>query len=476
MRRALRTISAASVRSLLIHQRNGYDGYMLQHRHWALLMEMRLGKTLLTIRGIVRDGGTQSNIVMAPATVLVAWSKELRTEGESYIVASGLTMKKRQEAIFWAQHPEPGCRRWLLINYESVRATPVVVVMEWSNVVADESVCLSNPKAAITKLCLTGFRDAGRRIILSGLVCPEGDFQVFTQMCFLHGSFMGFDNYYKWLYAYFIQDYGTNSWRPQHQYKALVKASVHNQSYIVRRADVSMGGRKIYERKIIPMAPEQKRLYKEIEKTWNALGEEGTVKSDTMYAIVVSGWLRRIAGGFSALEDVNNPGHRELLSSAKADELLHDLQGNLKYEKVVVWFAHREELQYVSDRLKKVLIGHVIIHGDVPIPQREGLLGRFTDDPVTITQVVLATESCAKYGNDMSVAQTAIYYSNEWSCNARAQSEDRIIHPVLKKDLLIIDYITAGTVDEEVVDAVKSKVADAVGFMKVLRALRKEKE
>ena len=43
----------------------------------------------------------------------------------------------------------------------------------------------------------------------------------------------------------------------------------------------------------------------------------------------------------------------------------------------------------------------------------------------------------------------------------RAQSEDRIIHPVKQEPLLYIDLVTEGTIDEIVVDALQDKSISA---------------
>ena len=81
-----------------------------------------------------------------------------------------------------------------------------------------------------------------------------------------------------------------------------------------------------------------------------------------------------------------------------------------------------------------------------------------------INVAILTIASSAK-GQDWSVADTAIYYSNEYSNDLRSQSEDRICHPKKKLPLLIIDLNTESSIDEKVRKILKDKNFDSRMFM-----------
>ena len=51
----------------------------------------------------------------------------------------------------------------------------------------------------------------------------------------------------------------------------------------------------------------------------------------------------------------------------------------------------------------------------------------------------------------------AIYYSNSYESEHRAQSEDRGIHHTKSDPLTIIDLVTEGTVDELVLESLQDK-------------------
>ncbi len=66
---------------------------------------------------------------------------------------------------------------------------------------------------------------------------------------------------------------------------------------------------------------------------------------------------------------------------------------------------------------------------------------------------------CGKFGLDLSAASTAIYYSNGFSHEDRAQSEDRIEHLRKREPLLFVDLVTRGSTDRTVLSLLRQKVS-----------------
>jgi hypothetical protein len=77
---------------------------------------------------------------------------------------------------------------------------------------------------------------------------------------------------------------------------------------------------------------------------------------------------------------------------------------------------------------------------------------------------MLAQVKCGKFGLDWSVASTAIYYSNPYDMEDRAQSEDRIVSATKTEPVLYIDLITKDTIDEEVTEVLRDKNVTARSF------------
>ncbi len=452
-------------RVLMTHQQQGLE-WAQTREHYGLLMEMRLGKTLTAIRDVQlrpESGGLSTPrmvLVVAPVTVLGAWEKELWLEGEYYVnVNQYKGFDARAGAIGALLDPRIAQlhpRRWVLINYEVLRQMPgLATELGWNFVILDESTRIKNPQAQITKICLGGFRTAQHRVILTGMVSPEGPLNLWSQFTFLHGSFMGCYNYWKYRSKYFIpDDYG--HWTAKMQVLADLKHAVHEKSFITRRADVNIGQKKIYERRIVKLEPAKLKEYRKVERDLETSGG-----SETQWQIVVNTWLARMAGGFTA--------EGAEFHKAKITELIHLLCGELSAEKAVVWFRFNDELRAVAKACAYANIPACSIYGETKPEDRTRYLRMFSQPNLSSTRVLLCQEQCAKFGIDCSAADTAIYYSNWYSNEARSQSEDRIVHPTKKAPLLIVDLITEHTIDEDVVEVLNDKKADATAFMMRLR-------
>ena len=337
-------------RTLLLHQEHALT-YARGRKAVAWFMEMRLGKTLTAIRW-AQENELNPILVVAPLTVLAAWEKELRLEGESEICyLTGLPKKTR-----WQKLMETPAR-WYLITYESLRITPTICELPWRLVIADESTKIRNPKAQITKLMRRQLAHVPYRALLSGLPAPEDIIDYFEQMCFLHGSFMGYDNYWSFRQRYFQPGWGGFGWIAKKGTVEAVRTAVQETSFMLTRKDAGIGSKKIYEKRYVYLPTDARKVYEEATKDWQ-IGD-----SMTKWAPVVRHWLARIAGGFSP--------EGQLLHDAKLKALLELLEGELKRESVVVWFRYNHELRYVAKMLRKRKISCVEVYGDVKREDRE---------------------------------------------------------------------------------------------------------
>ena len=438
------------MRELMDHQKTGFARFA-DCDAAALLMEMRLGKTLLVIRWALhrlRQRGVANPriLVVAPSTPLVSWMHELDTEGEPWVLARGAA-KQRSAAVAAA--------RWTLTTYDCVWRTPEVSTTAWDAVILDESTAVKNTKAKVTKYVLKNLTTAPVRAILTGEVEPQGLQDVWSQMAFVSGgAFMGFNNFWKWRDAAMYR--AGFAWEVKPVWRPKIKAAVHAMAYVLTRKQAGIGSKKIPEIRSREMDPQAARLYREVVRTWSVPGVE------TKHAVVVTTWLRRIAGGHA-------PGCA--LPCWKYQEVLNLLQGDLRGESVVIWFAFNRELARLWRMLKETDISATWIAGEVKMPERRRRLALFQAKKRT---VMLAQIKCARMGTDMSAADTEIYFSTTYSFEDRRQSEDRIEHPKKKDTLLVVDLVTQNSVDEDVQEAMRVRRADSAWFArKVMEAARK---
>jgi hypothetical protein len=445
--------------------------------HPAWFMEMRLGKTLVAIRWAIAKG-LRTIIVMAPVTVLEAWEAELRREGETIVTAYGKNQIGRDLAVIRAFGA--GRRTWLLMNYEAFLASapvklsrrrrwkdgkmeeylkrsyllPHMAKIPWDAVILDESTRIKSPAAWTSILLCEGFREARHRAILSGLPTPEGELDAVQQMIFLDGHCMGFRNYYHLRDKLFTQDYNGYGWYPKPGTAMRMRTYLHRRAFFKRRADAGMPELKVYHKRQILPCPRLRRLHEQVEEEYAIDLISGGVR-ETGWKLEQVSWLRHLAGGFDP--------ERNLIDDGLLKELMVLLKGELSQQKVVVWFAFRHEVEFVRQALLKAKIPCASILGGDSLLSRKAAMEAFRGRGA---RILLATAEVAKYGSDYSVADAEIYYSNPWSCEARAQSEDRLYHPLKKTNILIVDLVFKGLIGEGVLAKVKKKVWKAQHMMK----------
>lgn len=193
------------------------------------------------------------------------------------------------------------------------------------------------------------------------------------------------------------------------------------------------------------MSPKLKKIYQGVEKTL----EFGDMQ--TNYEIVSHVWLAQIAGGH----------HPDALSDHKLKVLKRLIRGELKGQQLVLWFNFNRELLAVSKALIRMGLSVGKIYGKIKPKERHILNYRFNNGDVDALCVQVKT---SRYGRDFSAAEASIFYSLPWDLLGYMQARDRILHPDKIHPGLTIHLITADSIDEDVLYALRLKRNLSVGF------------
>jgi SNF2 family DNA or RNA helicase len=422
--------------------------YARQRSRVALFMEMRLGKTLICIRWLSSQTGPF--LIVAPVEALSGWVDELRGEGICSDRIHLLYGTKKQRLT---ELQSASSNAWCLINYEGLRVLGKEIKDHyWDAVVLDESTRIRNPKAGITKYCLASFNNVQRKAIMTGLPDPEGPMDYYCQMSFLHGSFMGSHNFWMFRHKYFTPDARGWEWHPRSGAIDAIKREVHGLAYRLSRDKANIGSKKLYQKRIVEMNTVQSKAYKQVKN------EFAYKEKETKWVVSQITWLARLAGGF-------DPEGLIHLSTKKLDELCRLLKEDLRDEQVLVWFRFNAELLAAVKRLSELGIKVAYITGKVDKKNRPAIVKSFQSRTI---RVLAMQVKCGRFGLDCSAADTAIYYSNPYDGEDRAQTEDRIVHPKKTKPLLLMDLITQGSIDEDVIRILKRKRLSSRQFMRAL--------
>lgn len=420
------------MRQLLPHQELALK-YATSRSGVAFFMDMRLGKSLTTIRW-VQEQGYAKVLLLAPMTPLIDWQDELAREGEDFVLLEG-SKKKNDELL--------GSADWTLSTYQSaknIRADQYA----WDCVILDESTTIKNPQAGITKWALRKLRPAsGAWAVLSGLPNPQEPLELWTQMAFVNnGRWMGFGNYWTFRKAKAFQVMFDWTVRPKSM--AEIKEAMHRDAFVMTRKDAGLPYNKNYKVIHGNLHPDVAALREHIASEWEIPGGPRT-----KYAPVVASWIQQLEGGFV-------PG--KILPSWKygylEDLVLH---GDLRDEPVVVWCAFNKEVRRVAR-----LLNGVTLYGDDNREARKRKINLFRSGQ---TRVLVAQIACGKFGLDLSTSDVEIYFSCNYSYEGRRQSEERIQHPTKKSDLLVMDLVTHGGADEAVMESLRAKKSSATYFL-----------
>lgn len=451
-----------ALRKAMWHQERALD-YGRERNHVALFVQMRLGKCLIAIRW-AREKKLRKVLIVAPLSTIPGWMNELEAENERQVFLLRGTRHDRWNDATKKQ------RGWFLINYEGLRASPELISNKiWDGVIVDESTKIKNPTSKTTKAMTYGFDMVPCKAILSGLPNPESELDYVSQLIWLQGQFMGYDNFWKFREENYNQI--GYDWVPKPGVRSRMKEYVKSVAFFMTRKEAKVGSEfKPYETRFITHAStEWRKTVKQVKKDFE------TAKGQTKYVVAKETWLQRLAGGFAPSDPVGaEPG--KLISDAKFKELMYLLTGELKKEQVVVWFRFNQELNHAYKLLKKAGIPVSVIHGGVDMAEREVRRRKFQKGA---RRVLLVQIKCGRMGMDMSAADTAIYFSVTYSYEDFEQTKDRLVHVTKDTPLLLIFLAAKGFVDEAAIEALTEKGMNAKLFngrlVQILREQWQEK-
>ena len=410
----------------------------------ALFMEMRLGKSIVTIHWS-KARKHEHVLLTVPNEPMWGWLRELEGEGVD-------GFRPRSQRDFSELEVLGAPYGWTMVTYGRLRASPWLLDLDWDALVLDETVEIKSPKSKISKLLTSNRVNVADRAILTGLPNPEGTLDYYQQLRFLFPSFMGCRNFWNFRVKYFDQlgfDWVSKpdtDWRVRNEIKKL--------AFVLTREAAGIKNTKVYERRVVPLPVGVARIHKRaLEKFAGYFKRGGEVW--TSYATTAALFASKIASGFDA--------EFKLVDSFKVKALTDLLEGELRKEPVVVWCRFNAEIRLIKQKLKAggvrraaVLTGEVKSKGE-----RDRRVALFQEGAL---DTLVVQGKLGRYGLKLSRATAAVYFSNHWDLNTRKQTEDRILDVEDESDLLLVDLVAEGTIDEDAADALQEKGIEAAFF------------
>jgi ERCC4-related helicase len=429
------------MKSLFSYQKKVKE-WALERKHPALFLEMRLGKTVITISTVlsypIRE--RKKILVITPYSAMQGWRNELRDTRQFAIrEITGTRAQRVKRLNRIRKERNTNYSIWCIVNPEIHRSIDIDKI-GWDVVIFDESPYIKNPKSKMTKYYLRSFRLAKHRFILSGLPAPESELEYFTQCKFCEPDTFYERNYYEFRFANFSQ-FGYN-WKIRPAGKRYVSRQLSKYCYFLTRENVKLGKRKIYETRDIALPKKLKKLYNKILIEW--VYETREYEYEIAFQIEQYTELKRISGG---IDKENN-----IISDYKMQAIEQLLKTELSVPRLIIYAHFVNEVNALYSQLSKHYHCEKV-YGAVPPQRRTAAIESIRMTP----GILIAQPSTMRYGADLSFIDTMIFYSTPESLEQRAQAEDRIVNVKRAGAPLVVDILGRGTVDEKIYKALRKK-------------------
>lgn len=207
---------------------------------------------------------------------------------------------------------------------------------------------------------------------------------------------------------------------------------------------------KVFIPRDVDLTPEQIRIYDQIKgEALAMLGSEAFVSTPSVITQLLR--LQQVICGH-VVDDDGNVHDIPTNRLAALMETVEETDG-----KVIIWSRFRRDIESIAQALGKEY-GHGSVaqfHGG-NVKTRQDDVNRFINDPSC--RFMISNAQSGGRGNTWIVANTVVYYSNDFDLENRVQSEDRAHRGGQTKSVTYVDLIARGTVDERIVKALRSKM------------------
>jgi SNF2 family DNA or RNA helicase len=483
---------------LFPHQRAGVE-FLSKARRALLADEPGLGKTAQAIRSLKRlhDNGEDvfPALIVCPNTLKKNWQREFDKwwPGVNVTVVGGSAMQRRRQfedsADVYVVNWESLRSHSRLLSYGSIalarcnecgghdsRITPArcevhqreLNTIDFKAVVADEIHRSKDPKSKQTRALWAATGDADIRYAMTGTPIANDVVDLWPILHWLDPA--EWPSKTKWIDRYvntMLNAFGG-------MMVMGLKPNMTDEFY----AGINPRMRRMLKARVLPWLPEvindrrdvemgakQAKAYKQmLENMIVLLENEGTTTSTGEVVVAPNPLtqtlrLLQFASAYAQIELQENGEEKVLLSdpSCKVDALMDDIEnGDFGDDSVAVCAVSRQLIDLLSARLTKEGIAHGLITGAQDADQRQQAIDDFQSGK---TKWILFTAQAGGVGVTLTTARRLVMLQRPWSLVDYKQALDRVhrIGSEIHDSVIITDYVTEGTIEERVIQALDTK-------------------
>jgi len=447
--------------------------------YFALFWEMGTGKTKEAVDFLrykcYQKKQVLRTLIVCPKIATYNWKKEIEMHSSLVKQAEILvgTKSKRLKLL------NNRSKNIFIINFEGTVTLHKELLQKWDLIIVDESQRIKNFKAKQSKSLVQIGSLSNYRLILSGTPILNTPMDIFNQYLFLdHGATFG-TNFFSFRNEYFNRidiQLGKDGARfPKFVLFEHKKEQLHRKimgiADVRKKCDCLDLPEKIYQTIKLEMGVEQQKAYKEMLKDLITIYKENpefTMIAST--AAVKLMRLRQISSGFMKIEETKEEiafSENPKLEAIK--EILEDITIN---HKVIIWACFIKDIEMLQKELSKY--NPVAIYGGTKDKQIE--LTKFTNDKTC--RVIICEPRSSSLAINLVQASYAIYYSQGFELEFRAQSEDRCHRSgsEIHDKITYIDLEFPSSIDCVISKALKSKSDMKDSLIKIIEETISEED
>jgi SNF2 family DNA or RNA helicase len=343
------------------------------------------------------------------------------------------------------------------------------VAASFDMVIVDESHSISDPRASRTKIIHQLGHQIPYVLAMTGTPISKDSRDLWAQQFLLDGGASLFQSYWKFRKVYFKQV--GMQWFPKKKASRKILYAIDND--VIRFSENEVDGLPdiVFEDRFVTLSTEQFAYYESAERGLiKGIEEESISINSVPHQQMV---LAEITGGH-----IKQEGNIiRIKPNNKLKELVELLQELLTYDgKIIVFHCFIEDGRMIEEALTKAKIQYASMRGEIKNKNAEEM--KFNNDEGV--RVLIANQSSCGVGTNFEdskgkiVANRIVFYSREYSTVRYSQSIGRIRRGGQDRKCLVIDLLAAGTIDEEIRDAVMSKTASIERTLEYFQKRKKE--
>jgi len=215
----------------------------------------------------------------------------------------------------------------------------------------------------------------------------------------------------------------------------------------------------MFERRDVEMSAKQKKAYEQMRDMMIAELENGEAVVAPS-PLTQTTRLLQFASSFAEIQTDETTGETKTVltsPSAKIDALMDDIDsGDFGDDSVAVCAVSRQLIELLSAELTKKKIPHGLITGAQDEDERQKAVDDFQSGK---TKWILFTAAAGGVGITLTAGRRLVMLQRPWSLVEHKQALDRIhrIGSEIHDSVIIMDYVTEGTIEERVLQVLETK-------------------